>query len=364
MSEITSGRPKRLFEMIDDLITRREEISRMIWLVVIAAAALNVLTGFIGAWAWEKYDNVWWLWTVPALILMIFVILAVWSYAGRISNQVHFEILFPFRNAAQVETVKGNYYKPLAEFEQRVGEFFMQSSKETTAIAAEWKANIEKGRRTVLHSHSPHLLRFLNDLAEFFVFDTLVHFSKKSLSPGARFMRYGWVRPNYKSPMVFKRGAELSPLKTNLIFQQLPDLVPQSMKFLKGFKLQRKPLEKIDAGKDQEKKNAGYFEFVSGYGSVRFTISPFPIVMGGDERDAHLISRYCGLSKDNLIVIKIPFMMTVDFRGLRPLRKKFSEKFAPWIEDLVDAVEHNLDWQHCAQHDMERMVKELLKQKI
>lgn len=83
-----------------------------------------------------------------------------------------------------------------------------------------------------------------------------------------------------------------------------------------------------------------------------------------DSRDGQLIARYCGALQEDVVAIKIPFMMTVDFRGLRPLRKKFSEKFAPWIEDLVEAIQHNIDWQHCAQHDLERMVVELLGKEV
>jgi hypothetical protein len=357
MSETGSGSPERPFEMGDEIIARRQEIARVILLVFLAAAALNFFTGILASLIWEKYKLEWWVWGLPLLTLVICGFFALWSYSGQISKRVHFEILFPFRCQSEMATAKGNYYKPLQEVEQRVREFFAKRTAETAAVAKDWQELIEKNQRTIVMDKSPQLLAFLIDLAEFFVIDTLAHFGDDSLTPGARYTRLGWVRPNYDS-VVLRQDNELAVLRNNLLFRHLPDLVPQGLRFLKGFSFNRKPML------DQKKKEAGYFEFVSQYGSVRFTISPFPIMMPDDSRDKQLIARYCKLFQEDIIAIKIPFMMAVDFRGLRPLRKRFSEKFAPWIEDLVEAIQHKIDWQHCAKHDLERMVVDLLGREV
>jgi hypothetical protein len=360
MSEIASGRPERLFEMADDLIARRQEIARAVWFGVLAAAALNFLAGILATLVWEKSGSTWLVWTLPSVTLLACVFFAVWSYAGRISEQFHFEILFPFRRMPQMEAAKGIFYKPLEEFEQRVREFFEKKSQETTTVANAWKELIETELKTIEVKQHPQLLPLLNfliDLAEFFIFDTLVHFGENSLTPKARFIRLGWTRPNYDS-VVLHQGKELVDMKSNLIFRHLPDRVPQSLRFLKGFTFHRQPM------KDQTKKGAGYFEFISQYGSVRFTISPFPIMLPIDSRDRQLIARYCGAMQEDIVALKIPFKLTVDFRGLRIMRKKFADMFAPCIEDLVDAVNHKIDWQHCAQHDLERMVVELLGKEV
>jgi len=357
MSETASGRPERPFEMGDEIIARRQEISQAISFGIIVAGALNFLAGILAALVWEKFGPIWLVWALPSLILMIFGLLAVSSYAGQVSKRVHFEILLPFRHLPEMAIVKGNYYKPLQELEQRVREFSEKKTPETAAVAKDWQELIEQNRRTIEIDKSPELLKFLIDLAEFFIFDTLTHFGDISLTAGARYTRFGWARPNYDS-VVLKQRNELAVLKNNLLFRHLPDLVPQGLRFLRGFTFHRQPMQ------DQTKKGAAYFEFVSQYGSVRFTISPFPIMMPIDSRDRQLIARYCGALQEDIVAIKIPFMMAVDFRGLRPLRKKFSEKFAPWIEDLVEAIQHNIDWQHCAQHDLERMVVELLGKEV
>jgi hypothetical protein len=357
MSETASGRPERPFEMGDEIIARRQEIARVIVLVFLAAAALNFFTGILASLIWEKYKLAWWIWALPLAILAVCGFFALWSYAGQISQRVHFEILLPFRRQPEMATAKGNYYKPLQELEQRVREFTEKKTPETAAVAKDWQELIEKNRRTIDIDKSPQLLPFLIDLAEFFIFDTLTHFGDVSLTAGARYTRFGWARPNYDS-VVLKQDNELAVLRNNLLFRHLPDLVPQGLRFLKGFAFRRQPMQ------GQTKKGAAYFEFVSQYGSVRFTISPFPIMMPMDSRDRQLIARYSGVLQEDVVAIKIPFMMTVDFRGLRPLRKKFSEKFAPWIEDLVEAIQHNIDWQHCAQHDLERMVVELLGKEV
>ncbi len=234
MSETASGRPERPFEMGDEIIARRQEISQAISFGIIVAGALNFLAGILATLVWEKFGSIWLVWALPSLILVIFGFLAFSSYAGQISKQVHFEIFFPFRRRPEMATAKGNYYKPLQELEQRVREFSEKKTPETAAVAKDWQELIEQNHRTIEIDKSPQLLTFLIDLAEFFIVDTLAHCGDVSLTAGARYTRFGWARPNYDS-VVLKQGNELAVLRNNLLFRHLPDLVPQGLRFLKGF---------------------------------------------------------------------------------------------------------------------------------
>ena len=115
----------------------------------------------------------------------------------------------------------------------------------------------------------------------------------------------------------------------------------------------------------QKKADAQYFEFIKiGHGRFRFTFSPFPIIMPVESRDVKVLARYSSLLKEDIIVIKLQFLLTVDFKGILMVRKRFIQNFAIWIEDMVDAINDNLDWQHCAQYDLERMVVELVGREV
>jgi len=227
--------------------------------------------------------------------------------------------------------------------------------KNQAEIAKEWESFIETKRQAISIEKTPQLLAFLSDLAEFLIFDTLVDFSKASLTPDARFRRFGWFRPNYVS-RTLQLDKELVALKSNLIIGHLSDRVPQSLRFFDGFIFHRQSLQ------GQKKKDAGYFKFVSKRGMVLFIISPFPVMMPLGSRDVNVIARCCDTPKEELVVVKVPVAMTVNFRIPLVGYKEFIENIASWIEDLVNAVKQNLDWQHCAQYDLERMVVELKQQ--
>ena len=362
MEEISTRRPQRMIGMADELIARRQEIIRVILLVLLAAIATGFFTDILTNWiAGDPITIVQKVILIFSLVILIITIyFALRNYAGTITQKIHFEFMIPFkRDVAEMVIPSGEFYKPLAELKHRISLFLSSKSPEIADISKKWKETIEQNKKTIEDKNTiSKLLKFLVDLGEFFIFDTLALFSNRSLSPKARYMPCGWVRPNYKS-IALKQDKELMTLKNNLLFRHLPDQVPQSIKFLEGFKFNRKPMEK------QVKSDAQYFEFIKrGYGALRFTISPFPIIMPSNSRDVNLMARYCGLLPEDLVIIKIPFLLTVDFRGFLMIRKKFAQLFAPWIEDLVDAINDNLDWQHCAQHDMERMVVELLGREV
>jgi len=360
MSEGISERSKRLFQFTDDVDARRKEVSEVLLLVFVAAAAVNFLTGLLTSYVWDKSCLAWWVWALVSTVLAIYSFFAFWAkYARSIKGQFHLELLLPLRRQPKIEAVKGNYYTPLHQFDLRVREFFAQKAQDKVQkqaeIIKEWESFIETNHRTISMEKTPKLLAFLNDLAEFLIFDTLVDFSKASLTPHARFTRFGWVRPNYVS-RALQLDKELVALKSNLIIGHLSDRVPQSLRFLEGFIFHRQSLQ------GQKKKDAGNFQFVSKHGSMLFTISSFPVIMPLGSRDVNVIARYCGIPTEELVVIKVPVAMTVDFRVPLIRYKDFIENIATWIEDLVNAVKQNLDWQHCAQHDLERMVVELKQQ--
>ena len=356
MDEKTSAKPERMVTLVSEIFNRREEIFRVIWIVVIAGTTLSFLTNILSNFIWEKTNKI-----IIIVASFIFVLIlayciyyALKSYAGSIHQIVHFEILFPFRRSTEIEALSGSYYRILNEYQQRVRDFFANNAPETNGIAKEWEQFIEKNYKSLLAEKVPLLLQFLNDLAEFFIFDTLASFTKKYMTGQANYQRFGWKRPIYKRK-IFTGDKEISNFKTNLILRHLPDRVPQNLIFLSGFEIRRK--EKTGQKKDE----FGYFEFTSEYGKIQFSINPFPVIMRQDSRDSQLISRYCHNSEQDTIAIKIPFALEIDFKGLKIVKKEFRDIYAPWLEDLIDYIQHNLDWQHCAQHDLERMVSELLR---
>jgi Ca2+/Na+ antiporter len=363
MDEIASARPERMVTMVNEIVNRREEIRRIILIVILAGIALSFIVNIMSNYIWDETNCF-----IIVISCFLFVMIlgyciyyASKSYAGDIKRMIHFEILFPFRRSEKIEALDGSYYKILTEYQQRVREFFAVEAPEVQKVAEEWKKIVTKNYKTLEVKEVPMLLQFLNDMAEFFIFDTLVNFTNKYLTGQANYQRFGWKRPNYKERdkiKEFKRDEEILIFKTNLIFRYLP--VRKNLKFLDGFEIIRKEKDKAT----QKKSEFGFFEFASKYGKILFAISPFPIIMGRDSRDTELISRYCHNLKEESIVIKIPFVLEIDLKGPKIIDPEFIDIYAPWLEDLIDYVQHNLDWQHCAQYDLERMAVELLGKEV
>lgn len=363
MDEISTRRPQRIFDMVDEIINRRQEIARVIFMVLLLALSMGFITNICTGWIAGSPLT----WAQKIVLILAVSILvasgycALRSYAGKINKNIIFEILLPFRQDPELKVPQGLYYKPLKEktLEHRIGQFLKKDRQEKTAILDYWQHIVNKEIKTIEDKDVPSaFLIFIIEFVEFLIFKTLADFADDSLSGKARFMLCGWVRPNYKATKMSVEK-ELKLIKENCIYRELPDQAPKSIKFLKGFRFKRKPMQK------QVKNDALYFEFVKrGYGSLRFTVSPFPIIMPVQSRDANIMARYCGALPDDLVVIKVPFKLTVDFRGFFMIRKHFANTFAPWIEDLVDAINDNLDWQHCAQYDLERMVVEMLPKEV
>ncbi len=363
MDEISTRRPQRIFDMVDEIINRRQEIARVILLVLLLALAMgfitNICTGWISGSPLSCGQRITLI--IAAFILLISACFALRSYAGKINKRIHFEMLLPLQRKPDMKVPQGLYYKPLKEkiLDYWINQFLKKEREEKKEILEYWQKIAEKEKQTIEDKERPSaFLLFIIELVEFFIFKTLDDLADDSLTPKARFMPCGWVRPNYKA-ISMTINKELKAMMENCIYRELPDQVPKSIKFLEGFNFQRKSMTR------QKKDDALGFEFIKrGYGSLRFTISPFPIIMPTNSRDACIMARYCGLLSDDLVVIKIPFMLTVDFGGFLMIRKQFARTFAPWIEDLVDAINDNLDWQHCAQYDMERMVVEMLPKEV
>jgi|GEM_PF-6672652 len=363
MDEISTRRPQRIFDMVEEIIHRRQEIVRIILMVLILALAMgfitNICTSWIGGAPLSNAPKI--ALIISGSILFISAYWALRSYAGKINKRMHFEILLPLQRKPGMKVPQGLYYKPLKEktLDYWINQFLKKEREEKKEILEYWQKIAEKEKQTIEDKERPSaFLLFIIELVEFFIFKTLDDLADDSLTPKARFMPSGWVRPNYKA-ISMTINKELKAMMENCIYRELPDQVPKSIKFLEGFNFQRKAMTR------QKKDDALYFEFIKrGYGSLKVTISPFPIIMPTNSRDACIMARYCGLLSDDLVVIKIPFMLTVDFGGFLMIRKQFGRTFAPWIEDLVDAINDNLDWQHCAQYDMERMMVELIGREI
>ncbi len=371
MDELSTRRPTRLIGMTDELLIRRQEILRLIFLVVIAALAMGFLTEMVSSCiAGNSLNQAQWISIIISFILLIISILwALRSYAGDIVNKIHFEFVIPFRKTPELTVFNNQYYKPLQPLKNSVPsiihELFKEEKQQNKPILQGW-ANLIAGEKREINDKTPemlHFLKFLIDLTEFHIFDRLAHFTQDSTTQKACFMPMGWTRPNYETKTL-KKDDELAPLQSNFIFANLPQQVPKQIRFLTGFKFKRFEMP-ATPGEAQKKKNAQYFEFKKRwYGSLRFSISPYPIMLPAKSRDVQLLARYHGVFPDDQIVIKIPFLLNIDFKGILMIRKKFIQNFAVWIEDLVDEINDNLDWQHCAQHDLERMVVELLGREV
>ena len=359
MDEKASARPERIVTMVSEIVNCREEIFRVIWVVVVAGAAVSFLTNILSSYIWEKVNKITVIISsiVFALILGYCISYALKSYARNIHQIVHFEIILPFRNSSELEALNGSYYKILTELQHRVNDFFATKVPEVNKISKEWEQFIEINYSSLLIDKVPLLLQFLNDLAEFFVFDTLVNFTDRSMTGQANYQRFGWKRPVYTNK-TFKGNEQILAFKINLIFRHLPDRVPQKLRFLNGINITR------GERTGQKKDEFGFFEFTSKYEKIQFSISPFPIIMRQGSRDSQLVSRYCHNLEEDTITIKIPVAFEIDFKGLKIVKKEFRDIYARWLEDLIDYIQHNLNWQHCAQYDMEQMVVELLGREV
>ncbi|MBD3340192.1 MAG: hypothetical protein GF353_13855 [Candidatus Lokiarchaeota archaeon] len=371
MDEISTKQRERLIGMTDELLIRRKEILRLIILVIIAALAMGFITEIASSWLdgntltqIQKY-----IFGISAILLIICIIWALRSYAGDIVKKIHFEVIIPFHKNEKPKVFNNQFYKPLMPLKNSIpafiDELFKHENEHNQLILKAWKTLIVGGKREINDKTQEglELLKFLNDLTEFYIFTTLAHFTADSTTQKACYMPMGWTRPNYKTKTL-KTKKGLKSLQSNYIYKNYDKKLPQQIRFLKGFRFRRHELPSI-VNESQKKTNAQYFEFKKNFhGNLRFSISPYPILMPDESRDVKLLARYNGILPEDQIVIKIPFLLNINFRGILMIRKKFISNFAIWIEDLVDTINDNLDWQHCAQHDLERMVVELLGREV
>jgi len=131
MSEGTSEKSGQLFQFVDNVYARRKEVSEILLLVFVAAAAVNFLTGLLTSYVWEKSCLAWWVWAIFSMVLAVCSFFAFWGkYARSFKEQFNLEILMPFRRQLKIEAVKGDYYKLLHQFELRVREFFAQKAQD------------------------------------------------------------------------------------------------------------------------------------------------------------------------------------------------------------------------------------------
>ena len=361
MNEMASARPERIVTVVSDIINRREEIFRLIWIVVVAGFALGFIVNLISTLLWE-YTN--WIWNSFATLLSVVILTgciywALKSYAGDIHQTVHFELLFPFRANHEMEALTGKYYKILPEFKRRTDALLKIDDEKILKIREDWQKFVAENQKSILEEHVPYLLLFLHDLAEFFIMDYLQDFTNKNMTGRANYQQFGWMRPSYQHQK-FSLKEGLAPLSNANMFLKLlePGDLPKKLLFLKGFSFN------WQAQTAQTKAGKGFFEFISKYGKFKFLISPFPILMRRGWRDSSLISHYCHLLEEDTITIKVPFALEIDFRGIKIMRKEFREIYAPFLEDLVDYFQHNMDWQYCAQYDLERMVVEMAGREV
>lgn len=357
MNQIASARPERAIQIASDLLNRREEVKRFIWIVVIAGIALSFIINIFSTFIWENL-NCLWVALITSILIIILGFCIYWafkSYAGDVYQSIFFELLLPFRAYAELEALNGRYYKIIdSEFRRRT-EFLLKCDKQiVTHIKEDWETVINRNLKTLEEKDVPHLLTFLHDLTEFFILTTLNNFSKKYMTLSANYQEFGWIRPVYKKKK-YSFAKEMKAVKqSNLLFQLIKKDVPKNLFFLDDFTFKHQPQSA------QKKDGKSYFEFTSKYGNFRFTISPFPIIVPEGWRDSVLISRYCNTKEKDIRAIKIPFALEFNFRGVKIVSKEFRQIYAPLLEDLVNYFQHSLDWQYCAQHDMERMVVELL----
>lgn len=359
MEEISTKQRERLIGMTDELIIRRKEILRLIMLVIVAALAMGFLTDISTNWLSENSSTqLQWIIFIASLVLLILcTIWALRSYAGDIVKKIHFEIIILFKNNEKMEVLSNAYYKPLKNLNSILQTFLSKDNAQITSLKKVWKSIIESAKNiNDQNEESLRLLKFFVDLTEYLVFNSLAEFVQKSTTKDACYMPMGWTRPNYKTKTFNEK--KINSFQSNFIISHLQNK-PKQLKFLKGFMFRRKVMKK------QKKSDAQYFEFIKiGHGRLRFSFSPFPVIMPFESRDVKLLARYSGLLKEDVIAIKLPFMLSIDFKGILMIRKKFIQNFAIWIEDMVDAINDNLDWQHCAQYDLERMVVELLRKNV
>ncbi len=356
MHEFATRRPNKMLSIAPELMNRRDEIKKVILLTFVLAFLMGLAINIMTTWIQNCLvaQIVLCVLALSAIAICLYYVLK--KYVGEIENKIFFEMVVPLLRQQDLKVpFKEKCYKPIEEMELRVREIGEKDTREINILKKNWTEFIKKNRTIDDKDKPSPLLKFLIDLAEYLIFNTLEDFTRKSTTGSARFMVYGWNRPNYTTD-ILKQSDELSPIKNNLIFRHLPDSIPQSIKFLKGFVFKRKPME------HQYKDDAPYFEFIKpDAGAIRFTISPFPIIMSDESRDKNLISRYCDTPLEDFVLFKIPFLLSIRFKGFKMINKSFLQEYAPWIEDLVDAINNNLDWQHCAQHDMERMVVEMYR---
>ena len=352
-----SSQTVRSLQITSELYNRNEEAKRFIWIVLIAGIALSFIINIFSTFVWESMGCLW-IFIILSIGLIVLGCCIVWafkSYAGDVQHTIFFELLLPFKGHAEIEALNGRYYKIIASEFRRLTQSLLKGDQQIVAqIKSDWKSVIDRNLKTLEEKDAPHLLTFLHDLTEFFILTTLCKFSQKYMTQSANYQEFGWIRLVYPKKK-YGFSDEMKALKeNNLFFKHLKDEVPKSLFFLEDFTFKHQPQTA------QKKAGKGYFEFGSKYGNFRFAISPFPLVVPEGWRDSALIARYCGLAEKDIRAIKVPFAVELNFRGVKTVGDNFRKFYAPLLEDLVNYFQHSLDWQYCAQYDLERMVVELL----
>jgi len=345
------------FEFSPLLLQRRQEIFRLILLVLCAAALMSFGMGIAVSWVAEVYVLNIWMIVVPTAVLALVLIVASRSYAGRVNKEFQIEIMLPFASQVNMTPLGGWYYKPLKQFQMRSRQFLSRENNDAKKVAAQWRSMVKNKTQTLDLQEQPEcesITRFIIDFAEYLVLHTVIRFTQKAFSGGSRYTRFGWTRPTLTKEEETLTDHNLAAFKGNVIVDVLTDDLSKSFPFLAGFKLHRKPFEK------QKKGFGQHFELVSRHGRIKFTLSPFPILMP-PSRDLEIAARYCQTEPEKMILIKVPVLMKVDIGGFRALGTGFTKLVVPWIEELVERMHHDLDWQYCIQHDLERMVVEMMR---
>lgn len=361
MSEIIPKSRSKVFNVVDELISRRQRLFELIVIITIAAILINFISGILASYVYEHIQGTscfWILITISSLLVFSVIFSAAKIYVGTIKENIHFEIFLPLKNEKTFIIPIGKYYKILHDCHQRVAELTKADNDIKKKIDKEWLQFISQKGYSIDPESIPTLYRLLVDLSEFLVLNTLIAFTEKKASPIALFRTGSLAEPVY-SPLIeeYTLDRELVELKENLFYKHLYSTVKTKIKVLKGYQFYRK------AFTERKRTGAAFFEFSGKNNKIRFTISPFPFVVSPAARDLQILARYCELPAEKIIGIKIPFMLTLEFKGFGIVTKKTNERIAPWIENLVEYFQENLDWQYCAQQDLERMIVELMSGK-
>ena len=293
-----------------------------------------------------------WPWLLgSALLTLLLPAVFIWLVFSRgYSAQSVFQIALPFRvTDREAEIVMARPYPVTHLLRERFYAILTEGPNRAMFIG-DWRQALKDEKRPF----QGFARRSVKDLLVYAVLDALREYCRQTLTVKWVFSGQRW-RTNRLSAKELNESDWPEFLRKNLCF---------SGKGSPPFEVIRIP-ESFSLVVEEQKSAEGYDQVIirleSVYGSVTFTINPLAQRLRASGREGAILLKYCGVSASdaNLWAAKFHIQAKAEFGGVRIFTRRFREDIFPWAEKATEFVHRHLDWQHCLEAELERMIVDL-----